>query len=238
LYLWEISINMTAYPLVQTDLEELLHSEDAWSWLPVRLRDFNVTLCLNRAYAAFNQPAPKPTSSAKMYIPFALFRKEENVVMKPAAGVPYRLLQNYQCKLPDNISTNCERIDFQRLSPECVLETTLNQLDRMFTDYPSETTAQIVYIPFYIIKLCKGSTSTNVLVNGYNADVLLEQPPPKKTRSDGFGRTFMAVSAYAGLVALITGVWLTMNSFSLSIALTIVAAAGIRKVVEWRLALR
>ncbi len=227
---------MSSWYLTEADLEENFHSEHAWSYLPVRIRDVNVSLCIARAYESFNQPPPKIIEKKRWYVPFVVYRRKNKVRMKLAVGMPYRLLPDYQCALPEMLLSAQEHNDFQLIHPDYVLEQGLLELESEFTDYPAEATASIVFVPFYSITVPWGSATSTVLVNGYNADILLERPPPGLPGSGSFGRVIMATGAYTGLVALITGTWLSLNSVFLSIALTIIAAAGIRKFVAWRLA--
>ncbi|MBN1879100.1 hypothetical protein JW823_03225 [bacterium] len=224
------------FPMVDSDLEQKLLETHNHEILPVRVKEEQIILCIGRAYALFNHPMPPVQAVRKEILPFYIFCHSGEICLLPAAGFPFRLIQSYQFKVSQTESHGEFQSDFTDRSPDVPLESALERLDKTFADHPSNTRAGIIRIPFYIVSIGWGKITVPLLINAYNADVLLENPPVKRNRGETRRSLWIAVGAYLGLVSAITAVWISTGSMVLGCVAAVVSGAGIRWITMKRVA--
>lgn len=216
------------FPLIRPDLECLLSDPDHTRILPVCVRPEDLVLCVSRAYQQFNHPLPPIGAVKSIYYPFYVFRRGDACTLIPAAGLPFRLIRVYQFKVPDAGEDEGYRSDFQRLNPDVHLMTALEKAGTSFSDHPAETLLELVMIPFYVVNVRRGQSNVPVLINGCNADVMLENPPAIHNRHEEFKNRLVATITYVGLVTVITAVWIETQQMAAAFGIAVIAGAGVR----------
>lgn len=219
------------FPLTQPDLERMLADPDNTQVLPVGVRQEDLVLCVSRAYQQFNHPVPSIGKVKTIYYPFYVFKHAEKCTMIPAAGFPYRLIQAYRFKVPEAGAVEDYRIDFQRQNPDVPLVSAQEKAGSEFSDHPTETSVGLVMVPFYVLDVRRGRSDVPVLINGYNADVMLESPPAIHNRHEELKNRIVAISTFVGLVSIITTVWMKTELMAVAFGVAAIAGAGVRWVL-------
>ena len=215
-------------PLIRPDLECLLSDPDHTRILPVCVRPEDLVLCVSRAYQQFNHPLPPIGAVKSIYYPFYVFRRGDACTVIPAAGLPFRLIQAYQFRVPDAGKVEGYRSDFQRQNPDVHLMNALEKAGASFSDHPSETSVELIMTPFYVADVGRGQSDVPVLINGYNADVMLENPPAVQNRHEAFKNRLLATITFVGLVAVITTGWIKTGQMAAAFGIAVIAGAGVR----------
>lgn len=194
--------------------------------LPRAVRPAQVILNLTRAYRSLGHPVIPPIiETVGIYIPFYVFTCGNTMRTLPAIGLPHRLITHYQFKPLIRDESARPLSDMVLFNPDLCLSAALENAGTAFTEQPVGTRVRIVAAPFYRISVQYGSSETEILMNAYNADVLLEKPPPEQTIGRSRSSLVTAVFTFSALVMLITGTWILSRSMT--------AAAGMAAVSVW-----
>ncbi|MCD4654942.1 hypothetical protein K8T06_13530 [bacterium] len=223
---------MNEFPLSLPDCEKILYRTAFRNVLSEAVRPAEVILCVGRAYQSLgHMQIPDIIETEKLYFPFYVFRTDCLMRIMPAVGLPYRLFTKYQFKFDSGAGKGQIDEKYNAQQPDVSLEIALHGAGPEFTEIPTQTRVSIVFVPFYKVLIKRGKATANILINAYNADVLLEQPPPQWSRKSKNSSIVTAVFAFSGLVALITSTWVLTGYMIASLGVTILAGWVIRKLV-------
>jgi len=223
------------FTLLQSNLEYELYCSSTENVLLEVVRPAQIVLCIARAYRSLGHNLiPDIIETNKVLIPYYVIRTENLQRLYPAAGLPYRLLNQYQFKPEFKSMGKLSDDKVEIIQPDVCLETLLAAADPEIIKTPASVHIAIIYVPFYKVLIPRGKSEAIIFVNAYNSDVILEQPPPQFSDGKLNSSKFTAVFIFAGLVCVITTVWLLSGSMSLSAGVTCFAGWMIRKLISGR----
>lgn len=216
--------HLNEFSLSTPGLQNALINSVQDNCLAVAVREEQIILCIGRAYRSIgHSELPEIKETHCVYIPFYVVTDGEFMRTVPGVGLTNRLMLNYQFKVVPSDSGSGVLDKFNAMDLDVPLEYVLNIAGEVFTDNPTRVRIMLVNVPFYRVTVTRGSSVTEILINAYNGDLLLEQPPPQATSNKLKSTVSTAVFIFAGLVCVITGTYMFTRSLSMTGIVTLFA---------------